>query len=114
MKNLLIETLESLGFPVKLQGSIQEDEKYPDSFFTYWNNDTEDNNHYDNKTTSYTWDFDVNFYSVNPTLVNTKLELAKQELEKVGFIIDGKGHDLASDEPTHTGRGINVLKIEKN
>lgn len=113
MKNLLISTLESLGFPVKLQGSIQEEEQYPDSFFTYWNNNTEDSSHYNNKTTGYIWDFDVNFYSTKPTLVNTKLEKAKEELEKVGFIIDGKGYDVASDEPSHTGRGMNVLKIEK-
>ena len=112
MKELLINILLTLGYPVKLQGSIEKDEPYPESFFTFWNNNTDDGSHYNNKPINYVWDFDVNFYSENPELVNTKLLLAKEKLQKQGFIIRGKGYDVASDEPTHTGRGMNVLKIE--
>lgn len=113
MKDLLIEILESFGYPVKLQGSLNKDEAYPESFFTFWNNDSYDGNHYDNDAVSYVWDFDVNFYSTDPALVNSKLIEAKTKLKQQGFIVPGKGYDVASDEPTHTGRGINVLKIEK-
>lgn len=55
----------------------------------------------------------MNFYSNDPNLVNTKLLEAKKIFKQNGFIVRGKGYDVASDEPTHTGRGINVLKIEK-
>ena len=55
----------------------------------------------------------MNFYSSDPSLVNTKLLEAKALLKAQGFIVSGKGHDVMSDEPTHTGRGINVQKIEK-
>lgn len=113
MKELLINTLLTLGYPVKLQGSIAELEPYPDSFFTIWNNDGYDGNHYDNDAISDIWDFDVNFYSIDPTLVNTKLMEAKRLLKNVGFIISGKGYDVPSDEPTHTGRGMNAIIIEK-
>lgn len=113
MKDLLIELLETFNFPVKLQGSIGEKEQYPDSFFTFWNNSTDDGAHYDNDAISYIWNFDVNFYSVDPDLVNGILLQAKALLKKNGFIVGGKGYDVASDEPTHTGRGINVLKIER-
>lgn len=112
MKELLISLLESFGFPVFLQGSLEENEPYPQSFFTFWNNDSYDNNHYDNNPVSYTWSFDVNFYSVDPELVNTMLLNAKRLLKQNGFIITGKGYDVASDEPTHTGRGMNALIIE--
>lgn len=78
MKNLLIETLEPLGFPIKLQGSLGQDEQYPDSFFTFWNNDSYDEEFYDNKEHETVWDFDLNFYSNNPALVNTKLIEAKE------------------------------------
>ena len=35
MKEQLIELLGSFGYKVKLQGSIGQDEQYPDSFFTF-------------------------------------------------------------------------------
>lgn len=113
MKDLLIKTLETFGYPVILQGTLSKDEAYPESFFTFWNNDSYDGNHYNNDAVSYVWDFDVNFYSTDPALVNSKLIEAKTKLKQQGFIVPGKGYDVASDEPTHTGRGINVLKEER-
>lgn len=112
MKDKLIELLETFKYPVFLQGSLSG--AYPESFFTFWNNNSSDNNHYDNDAVSFTWDFDVNFYSTSPTLVNTVLLAAKALLREHGFIIGGQGYDVASDEITHTGRGMNVLVIEKN
>lgn len=112
MKDLLITTLEPLGYPIRLQGSLGENESYPESFFTFWNNDTPDGSHYDNEAMDYVWDFDLNFYSNDPELVNTVLLEGIKKLKEVGFVTRGKGHDVASDEPTHTGRGINVLIIE--
>ena len=113
MKDLLIQTLQTMGYPIILQGSLGADEPYPESFFTFWNNDVPGNEFYDNEEHSYIWDFDLNFYSTDPTLVNTKLLEAKTKLKQAGFVVSGKGYDVASDEPTHTGRGIHVLKIEK-
>lgn len=114
MKEQLIELLSSFGYPVILQGSLTEDEKYPQSFFTFWNSETADQNHYDNDAVAYVWDFDVNFYSTDPVLVNTKLLEAKRLLKANGWIVGGKGYDVPSDEPTHTGRGMNALYLELN
>ena len=113
MKDELIKILESFNLPVFQQGTLNKEDPYPESFFAFWNNDKSDNEIYDNTENSYIWDFDVNFYSSDPNLVNTKLLEAKKLLRQNGFIVHGKGYDVASDEPTHTGRGINVLKIEK-
>lgn len=112
MKELLIKTLEEFGYPVIQQGSLNENEQYPETFFTFWNNSTDENSHYDNKPNNYVWDFDLNVYSTNPETVNSLLLEAKEKLIKKGFIVNGKGYDVASDEPTHTGRGINVQIIE--
>ena len=113
MKDLLIQTISTLGYPIFLQGSLNKDDPYPESFFTFWNNDIAGNEFYDNEERSCIWDFDLNFYSSDPALVNAKLLEAKALLKAQGFIVTGKGHDVGSDEPTHTGRGINVYKIEK-
>lgn len=113
MKDVLIQTISTLGYPIFQQGSLGEDVQYPESFFTFWNNEVPGDEFYDNTEHSYIWDFDLNFYSSDPALVNTKLLEAKALLKAQGFIVNGKGHDVASDEPTHTGRGINVRKIEK-
>ena len=113
VKGLLIETLETFQYPVYLQGSLSDEDEFPDSFFTFFNNDTVDSNFFDNQETETIWDFDLNFYSNDPTLVNSVLVQAKSLLKEVGFIVDGKGYDVLSNNPTHTGRAINVLYIEK-
>ncbi len=112
MKELLLEILESFGYPVRLQGAFTEKEKYPDSFFTFWLSDSTDGSHYDNSAISTVWEFDVNFYSTDPFLVNAILVNAKKKLKDAGFIVDGKGRDLPTDEPTHTGQGFSALYLE--
>lgn len=114
VKMLLINTLvQAFDLPIYLQGSLSDDNKYPDSFFTFWNNSTNDTEFYDNTETQVIWDFDLNYYSNDPASVNSVLLEAKQLLKSVGFIPDGSGYDIISDEPTHTGRGMNLLYIEK-
>lgn len=113
MKDLLIKTLETFGFPVFQQGSLGDDEQYPESFFTFWNNETYGDAFYDNEEHNNVWDFDLNFYSSDPELVNTKLNEAIRLLKQHDFIANGEGHDVASDEPTHIGRGINIKKIKR-
>lgn len=115
VKLLLINTLNETfkDYPVYLQGSMSVDDTYPDHFFTYWNNDTTDDQFFDNTETQTIWDFDLNFYSNDPVLVNSVLLEAKTALKAVGFIPDGSGYDVLSDEPTHTGRGLNLLFIQR-
>ena len=109
MEDLLISTLEGLfGYPVILQGSLSPDEDYPEHFFTYWNNSADGIAFYSNEEGAIVWDYSLNFYSKDPQAVNTKLMEAKAALKAAGFIVTGAGHSVVSDEPTHTGRGIEV------
>ncbi|MFQ9923787.1 MAG: hypothetical protein ACLRVU_09745 [Beduini sp.] len=112
VKEKLIAVLETYGYPVILQGSLQQDQPYPEHFFSFYNNNTYSTTFYSNFEKAILWDFDVNFYSVDPSKTNAMLIEAKQKLKTNGFIIDGAGHDLISDEPSHTGRGITVLYVE--
>lgn len=112
VEDLLIETLSSLNYPVFRQGSLTEDEPYPDDFFTFWNISSSDDDFYDNKETRTIWEYRICFYSNNPQHTYDVLREAILELKQCGFIIDGKGYDVASDEITHTGRGVSALYIE--
>ena len=114
MKQTLIDTLKTeFGYPVRLQGSMAKDEQYPDSFFTVWNGSTFDGSHYDNGPIRWIWDFTIYFYSTDPTLVNTIPETAIALLKSTGWIIDGLGYDVPSDELTHTGRAFDALFMEE-
>lgn len=113
MEELLVSTLEEFNYPVIRQGSLGADTEYPETFFTFWNNSSDDGSHYDNKPINYIWDFDLNVYSNDPSLVEKLLLKAKEKLISKGFIAGGKGYDVLSDEPTHIGRGINIQIIDK-
>lgn len=112
MEDKLIELLETFGYPVYRQGSLSNDATYPDSFFTFWNNQSPDHAFYDNTEYGTEWDFDVNFYSNDPDLTYSKLFEAKTLLKQNGWVVPGKGHDVMSDEPSHSGRGISALFLE--
>lgn len=114
MKQKLISALETFGYPVKLQGSLNPDEAYPDTFITIWCNSTDDNSHFDNDVHSVDWSFSVILYSNNPTLVNTKPSEILAVLKSAGFIPQGKGNDIPSDESTHTGWVMEVIATEEN
>ena len=115
VKNLLLTTISNkyANYPVYLQGSMSDEDVYPESFFTYWNNTTDDAAFYDNAETEIIWDIDLNFYSNDPTLVNTIFVALKPILKTAGFIVNGLGYDVLSDEISHTGRGINLLFIDR-
>lgn len=112
MVNELINILEPLGYDIFKQGSLLPDQPYPDTFFTFWNNAADGSAHYDNKETAVSWSYDLNVYSSDPQLVNTVLLQAKELLTDNNWVVSGKGHDVLSDEVTHTGRGITILYRE--
>lgn len=113
MKEQLIALLESLGFPVFLQGSLTSPEDYPESFFTFWLFSAPEGAFYDDEANRCVWGFWVYFYSTDPALVAQKSEEARQLLKGGGFIIDGKPVDLAVDVPEYTGAMFTAYKAEE-
>jgi hypothetical protein len=112
MEDTLIELLSSFGYPVYRQGSLSEGDKYPDSFFTFWNSDSPDHSHFDNDNYGTDWAFSVYFYSVDPDLVYQTISDARILLKQNHWIVPSKGFDVDSDEPSHIGRGLAVLFLE--
>lgn len=112
MKQKLFEELKKIGYPVFLQGSLNSDAAYPDNFITFFTDDTQDGAHYDDQTSAFVWYFAVIFYSNDPEILNSKPAEITQVLKQAGFIPQGKGRDIPSDEPTHTGWAMDFIYIE--
>ena len=111
--DIALETiLKGLGYPVYRQGSMSADAKYPETFLTYWNNASPDHSHYDNDNFGTAWDFNIFVYSSDPDKTYEVLQQARTALKSAGWVCPSKGFDVASDEATHTGRGLEVFYLE--
>lgn len=108
----LVSLLESLNYPVFLQGTFNGD-AYPDSFITYIINSSSDRAHFDDDATSWTWDATVIFYTKNPTLLFSVPETIRTTLKNAGFIPSGKGYNIFSDDPNFTGWTNDYLYLDK-
>lgn len=109
MKTKLIEILETICPNVYLQGTLNEKEAFPDSFITFWTDATEDDTFYDDGAKSEIWHFSVIFYSNDPKLVETKPAEIYAALKAAGFIPQGKGNDIPSGQPSHTGWAMDFV-----
>ena len=107
-----IDLLKTLCGKIIEQGSMAPQERYPARFFTFWNSSTPANKHYDNAPHGFAWTVDFNFYSTDHADVYSTLEAAITLLRANGWIIGEKGHAVASDQNTHTGRGFTATYLE--
>lgn len=112
MLTLLVDTLEALGYPVYLQGTFAEDDEYPPAFITFFTLSSDDAAHYDNESVGTAWEYQVIFYSDNPLLIASVPNEIRTALKAAGFIPQGRGRDIPSDEPTHTGWAMEFYYLE--
>ena len=121
VKQILIDALSELIDPdtnkpyqIMLQGSLLANEPYPDSFFTFWNNESASEEFYSNNEHEIVYYFDLNFYSSKlDSEIENIFTSAIAALKNAGFIVGGNGFDVPSDESTHTGRGVDLIYIEQ-
>lgn len=112
VKDKLIEVFDGFGYPSWLMHTMPADEVYPDAFFTFLAADAPFAMHYDNAPHAVAWAFAIGFYSNDPVKVDSvPLELARRLLA-AGWIVEGLGEDVQSDEPTHTGRRITAYYVQ--
>ena len=112
MKQKLIDILEAFCPNVYLQGSMT-DAAYPPEFITFFTMQTADLSHYDNAVRSVGWTFAVIYYSDDPEKVSKKPFEIAAALKSAGFVQNGKGIDIMSDEKTHTGWAMEFTYSEK-
>ena len=103
MKELLQNTLAALGYPVILQGSLAENATYPKAFITFLTLGSPAAAEFDNETALTAWEYQVTFYADNPDTVKAEAVRIRNALKAAGFVPQGKGRDIPSDEPSYTG-----------
>mgnify|MGYP003289747471 CR=1 FL=1 len=114
MKQTLIDILEKhCPNNVYLQGTMNPEEAYPEEFATFWTPSTDTAAHFDNAAAAVDWFFQVMYYSSDPTKVNTKPFEIAADLKAAGFVQQGRGHDIPSDEKTHTGWAMDFGCVER-
>lgn len=113
MEDTLITLLETFKVPVMRQGSLSPDATYPDTFITFWCESDGEIQAYDNNTFTAKSTYYLAVYSNAPA---TAYEIAGQIralLKANGWQMQDRGHDVASDEITHIGRGLTVSYTEQ-
>lgn len=102
MKQILLNVLNTFGYPVFLHGSLAENEPFPPAFFTFQTISSSDIS-FDDSDTRTIYGFQVFFYAEDPETVESIAAQSRTALKQAGFIANGKGVDIPSGEPTHTG-----------
>ena len=108
MEDALIAILETFKYPVDRQGSMSS---YPETFITFWCNDSPDHAHYDNEEYGATYDYNVYIYSSNAATAYSLTDDIRAALKAAGWIVPSRGFDVDSDEEAHIGRGLNCMYL---
>lgn len=94
---------------VYLQGTLNPDEDYPDTFITFFITNSDFNAFYDDNANRLDWSVAVMIYSNNPETIYEILGGVVQDCKAEGFIPQGAGNDIPSDVKTHTGWAIDFI-----
>lgn len=111
-ENIITASTPAEETPIFRQGSLGEEDLYPDTFLTFWGSAEAEQSAYDNDTATVVWRYDVNAYSTSPAMAYHLAAVLRHLLKKAGWQTPDRGHDVGSDEITHTGRGVSVTYLK--
>ena len=107
MKDLK-DIFELIDVPIYRQGSLAENEEYPDeTFCTYWMRADNLEDWYDNKPRKRKITCDINIYSNDYDIMSQKIQKIRDDCIE-NDIVTSSIHDLASDDINYTGQGVTV------
>ena len=110
----LLNLFEEIGLPYHRQGSLSDD-NYPPSFFTFWNIDTPNLKHRDNKAKAYAYYVQVGWYTNDAKLIYSQLDEGGEFYNKAkakGFDFDSRAKDANADKDNYFGR-VCYIRIKK-
>ena len=94
---------------VFLQGTLNPEEAYPNTFITFFISDSEFDAFYDDDANRIDWSIAVMIYSINPNTIDTIAKGVIRDCKSAGFIPQNAGVDIPSDVETHTGWAIDFI-----
>ena len=107
----IFKLLNSLNYPVFMQGSMSTDFPYPDRFITYYWFSSADIWRFNNEATATTYTCQVTIYAALPSLMDEVLAKVIDLLLKNGYTKSDGGRMVPSDEPSHIGWSIDFNYI---
>lgn len=102
VKQRLIDALENAGFVVYQSNAIPPE--VPETYITFYVQDTYDVQYFDNKRVCTNWVFEVRYYDINPVRLEQQKYNIRKVLKDANFVADGIGFDiLVSNENNKLG-----------
>lgn len=111
----LFALFEEIGLPYYRQGSLS-DADYPPEFFTFWNIDTPNLRHRDNKVKEYAELVQIGYYTDNAEKIFSQIDKDGEFHKKAkakGFVFYGRAKDAPSDKENYSGRVCYIRIIHK-
>lgn len=107
----IYKDLEELNLPVYQQGTAPP--SLPESFYTVWEDFSEDNLNGDNKVYQIRHEWTVIYYTKDYQSIFSGCQNAIDKLKSKGYIISGAGYDFGGNYGEWQARAIDVKKNEK-
>lgn len=115
IRDKITEVLDGFKLPYFLQGTLADDEPYPESFITFLVYQAENDGNFDDEPTRQNYYISVMYYDSDPDKVETyPRQTILPAMKEAGFIPEGVGTDVLSDEPTHTGKALDFVFIDND
>ena len=110
VKENLISILENYcPDNVFLQGTLNPEEAFPETFATFFITDSYFDAFYDDDANRIDWMIQVIIYSTNPDTIDTIAKSVVKDCKAAGFVPQNAGVDIPSGVDTHTGWAIDFI-----
>lgn len=104
------DDLAELTLPVYKQGTAPE--TLPESFFTFWEDYSDDNLNGDNAVLEVIHEYTLVYYTKDFSTIYTGLQAAINTLKGKGYIIGGTGYDFGGAYDGWECRAVDIKFIE--
>ena len=104
--------LEATGWDYARQGSFAAEGPLPATFWTFWNDRTSEDQHYDDMPHRAVWRWQVYLYTQDPAIMYSAMDSLIASARAAGFVPEGRAEDIDAKEPGYVGRTVRLRFAE--